>query len=64
MAIYKDTWGAMSRWLIENPAQANPPHPRDNDMHVMAHPRFINIAVNVINKVWQMYDAQVNSFRT
>ena len=44
----------MSRWLIENPAQANPPHPRDNDMHVMAQPRFIKAAVNVINKVWQM----------
>ncbi len=33
--------GAMSRWLMENPAQAKPPQPRDREMQVMAAPRNI-----------------------
>ena len=26
------TCGAMSKWLMENPAQANPPHPNEREM--------------------------------
>ena len=61
MAAY---WGAMSRWLMENPAQAKPPQPSDREMQVVAKPRFISRAVRVIKKVWQAYDPQVKSFRT
>lgn len=56
--------GAMSRWLMEKPAQAKPPHPSDNEMQVMAAPRVISSAVRDMNSVWHAYDPQVNSFRT
>ena len=44
-------WGAMSKWLIENPAQAKPPHPREREMQVVARPLFIRSAVKVMKNV-------------
>ena len=51
MAAY---WGAMSRWLMENPAQAKPPQPREMEMQVMENPLNIKRAVRVMKMVWQM----------
>lgn len=55
----------MSKWLMEKPAQANPPHPKLSDMQVMAPPLVLSSkAVNDMNIVWHKYEEQVNIFRT
>lgn len=49
MAAY---WGAMSKWLMLNPAQANPPQPRDKEMVVMEAPWLSIRAVRDMKMVW------------
>ena len=56
--------GAMSRWLMEKPAQAKPPQPSESEMQVMAAPRNMKMAVIVMKMVWQTYEVHVKIFRT